>query len=79
MSGLYFKGLSTYYVVTTLFPNSYYSLNPKRSSLIAGIENFESYPWGIDVHEELLSGVRIVQGQPGGNWIYDCIWGRDET
>lgn len=46
------------------FLNSYYSVNPQHLSSVEDIDNFESYSWGIDLHEELL---RALAGAYKGN------------
>lgn len=56
MSDLNSKRMIDLFVMyMTLFPNSYCSVNPQHLSFIDNIENSESYSWGFDVYEELLT------------------------
>lgn len=54
MSDVDFRTMVYLFVLcTVLFPNSYYNVDCKHLSFIDG-RNFEDYPWGIDVHVEIL-------------------------
>lgn len=55
MSDLGFKKNAHLYVLCMiLFLNSYYSIEPRHLSFVDDTKNFKTYPWGIDVLEEIL-------------------------
>lgn len=36
-------------------------MSARHLSFVDDIENFETYPWGIDVHEEIISELSLAK------------------
>lgn len=45
----------------TLFPNYDYSINPRHFSFVDGVKNYKIYPWGVDVHDVILSELDVCK------------------
>lgn len=61
MSGLDFKRWCIQFLCNYL-QKFYYSVNPNNQNFVEDLDTFQSYAWGINVHEELLLELAVWKG-----------------